>query len=100
MSNKVYGGTREGHPQLCGTCRSGISIKAQRAGDDQTYCRAIGLNGRALRVTVLVVQCSAYEDARQPTRWDFEQTAWELTTSPSRTLGFLSPTERPMRPPR
>jgi len=99
--NKIDRGTPDhSATTLCATCRAGVVIRGQRMSDDAIFCRALGANGSAMsvaRVTRQVVQCSAYEDSRQPTRWDLEQIAWELTTSPSRKVGFLSPQERANR---
>ena len=89
--SKVYDGTRAGDDAtLCATCRNCLVIVAHRMGDDRMICRAMNPQQH---VPVKVVQCSEYDDRREPSRWDFEQTAWILTSSPSRKAGFVTPLE-------
>lgn len=94
---KVYDGTRDSQTSLCLSCRAALTIRGARFGDDVTFCRGVNNNGHAYPVRFVVTSCSGYDDKTQPSRWDLEQIAWELTTSPSRKLGFLSPQERAAR---
>ncbi len=59
-------------------------------GVEKTLCHALAET--AMRVDH-VSQCSRYDDRRIPARWDMEQIAWILSTSPGRKMGFLSPAE-------
>ncbi len=90
--NKVYDGSRASEDSsLCLSCRSALIVKGARMGDDKSICRGVTPNAA---MTFKVTQCSGYDDLRQPSRWDLENVAWLVTTSPSRKLGFVSPAER------
>lgn len=90
--NKVYGGSRvDTTAGLCFSCRGALIVKGSRMGDDRAICRNVTPNQP---IRCLVTQCSGYDDRREPSRYDYEMVAWWITTSPSRKVGFLSPTDR------
>lgn len=88
--NKVQGGTRDSKEPLCVTCHSGLVVKGTRESHDFTVCQA---HMEPIRITFPVTSCTEYRDRRQPTKHEYEETAWILHVSPSRKVGFLTPKE-------
>jgi len=89
---KVHAGTaNESQPTMCESCRSAMVVRTGRPSDDHIRCSAMGGPSGPRVVRYFVSSCSLYDDKRMPSRWDMEQIAWVLTTSPNRKVGFLSP---------
>lgn len=90
-------------PSLCLSCRAALQVRGVRPSDERVFCMKVVSNNGPMAMGY-VSQCSAYDDSRVPSRWDMEQIAWILTTSPGRKVGFLSPEQvrdmnRPVPPP-
>jgi hypothetical protein len=93
--NKVINGTpNHSEATICATCRNSAVVQGHRLTDYRIFCRAITGYTRSAELTSAVTTCTLYDDARMPSRYDLEQIAWVITTSPSRRVGFLSPQER------
>ena len=59
--------------------------------DERTLC---GRFNPPVQVRGKMVQCSAYDDKRVPSRWDMEQIAWVLVTNKAgKAIGFVSAEE-------
>jgi hypothetical protein len=88
--NKVIDGTREERATtLCESCRAATCVKGRSFREDRTFCGQM-----AVWVLHKVTACSRFDDKSQPSRWDFEQIAWILTTQRDRNkIGFVSPAE-------
>ena len=85
MANKVIGGTpRSDGTSMCLTCRAAWHMKTVNLGE-VVICRAIG---QGMRVTAPVVECATYDDKRQPSLYDMQQIAWEVSSRARGEVGF------------
>jgi len=85
----IRGGTPSGEP-LCPTCRMCMRTAGESASSVEVLC--LGKPGEYQRLRYMAYECSQYDDARQPSKWDMEQIAWVLTTDvKTREIGFKPP---------
>lgn len=85
VANKVIGGTpRSDSASLCLTCRAAWHMKTVNLGE-VIMCRAFN-NG--FRILAPVVECATYDDKRQPSLYDMQQIAWEVTSRARGSVGF------------
>jgi len=85
MSVKVIGGTpRSDGSSLCMTCRAAWHMRTVNLGE-VVMCRAFN-NG--FRINAPVVECATYDDKRQPSLYDMQQIAWEVSSRSRGAVGF------------
>ena len=70
----VYGGTRSG-TSMCQTCRFANRALGPAESQEFEYCQRFGL-----RILMPVIQCSVYDDKRNPSLQNMYDSAWYLTT--------------------
>jgi hypothetical protein len=88
IHGKVIGGTPVSGESLCKTCRAAQVIRGLADSSESVLCR---VGSVPARIGMPIIECSLYDDKRQPSRWDMEQIAWVLVTNKAgKAIGFVS----------
>jgi hypothetical protein len=97
MSDKVIGGTPRSASSLCHTCRNSHHIRGVNL-QEQVWCLA---KSHQPRIYFPVVECSIYDDKRQPALHQMETIAWHITSRNRGPVGYStdSKTEITVEPP-
>lgn len=85
---KVREGTRSDSMDLCRSCTKSVIIKGGAEGNEQRFCQAVSYD-TPLRLHTFISNCSDYYNKNLPSRADLEKSAWILTTSKGRKIGFV-----------
>lgn len=90
MPFKILGGTNNAsQTPLCVSCRKAIQMSGDRPTEQLTICGSTGH-----RIPFPIFQCSIYDDARYPSLYDMENSAFYLRTdSKNKIVGFCSAKE-------
>ena len=93
MLIKIHNGTPVHHADaLCDTCRNATVMRGRRLDEQIVFCRGVSME--AVRITFTVIDCSDYQDERQPCYHELLAKAWILRPSTKRrAAGFVRASE-------
>ena len=93
MVIKVRNGTPLQHADpLCETCRHASVMRGRRLDEQIVFCRGVSME--PVRITFRVVDCSDYQDEREPSYHELLSKAWILRPSTKRrAAGFVRASE-------
>jgi hypothetical protein len=93
MLIKVHNGTPVHHADaLCDTCRHGTVMRGRRLDEQIVFCRGVSME--AVRITFTVIDCSDYQDEREPSYHELLSKAWILRPpTKRRAAGFVRASE-------
>jgi len=89
MKLKVLNGTRSDSTSLCDSCNRSMIIKGATESHVIKHCHHMDK-----RVPYNVAECSGYYPRNLPSMRDLQETAWILSTSKGRTIGFNPPKKK------